>query len=764
MTNDESSRNDAVGGTSDKSSGSGDDGVDVDVTHVRPMVRIPDDIAASAEQTPIQPRNISPPVTYFSGKKRSFNPSWFASYKWLEYSVKANACFCYPCRIFGGGSNSRAVDVFTVTGFKNWKHATGKRGSLLLHDTCSSHRQAIVAWDMYNATTVSGTVSDQLGNARAEQVASNRHYIKTIAEVILLCARQDISLRGHREAMDSTNRGNFLEMLSLVAKHDDSVQQHIKNNPRNATYTSPDIQNALLNVMGTIVRNEITSSVRDATYFSIMADETKDLSKQEQLAIVVRYVDIRSCTIYERFVTYLHAKSLDASSLSSYILSVIEENRLDIKGGLVSQCYDGASVMSGKYTGVQQRIRDVAPQATYIHCHAHILNLVLVDCAKNVSEADEFFQLLQALYVFISSSKAHVIYTSKQCELHSDKPVHQMKRLSDTRWSCRYAAVDTVCCTYDSILACLESIVDGDDRSKAIEANGILLQIRTHKFLFLLVVFWRLLSCTKMLSDSLQGKDMDMSKAAELVSATIETLLEFRNDDCRLNQILKYTNEVAALHDIDIASSIRPRRKQVPPRHLEDQVVFETTGVREGNDSSSNRLRTSIYLPILDCMLNEMRRRFSTKNLDLMKAIQSCSPASVNFLDHQQLIPIANAYNLNMVSLSAECPMAKRTLSGKDIGSVHDVFVELSPFQTAFPNLVKALQIILTIAVSSASCERSFSSLKRIKTWLRTTMKEERLVDLATLSIERDLSAKISLEQVVRDFAGKDKNRRIILS
>ena len=113
--------------------------------------------------------------------------------------------------------------------------------------------------------------------------------------------------------------------------------------------------------------------------------------------------------------------------MSSYILGTLHENELDTKW-LVSQGYDGASVMSGKHAGVQQCIKDVAPQAIYIHCYAHCLNLVLVDCAKGLSE---FFQLLQTLYVFISTSKAHKIYISKQSQLHPDKQVHQMQRLSD---------------------------------------------------------------------------------------------------------------------------------------------------------------------------------------------------------------------------------------------------------------------------------------------------------------------------------------------
>ena len=262
---------------------------------------VPDNIAVSPEQVPVQPGNIVFPVTYFSSKGRSFNPAWFRSYRWLEYSVKLDACFCYPCRLFGsngGGSSSRPVQVFTMTGFKNWKHATGKSGSLAVHDTCSSHRQAVVAWDMYNVTAKSGvTVADQLGSARAEKVRNNRHYIKTIAEVLLLCAKQDIALRGHRESAESPNRGNVLEILMLIANHDNIVSQRFHGNPRNAMYVSPDIQNALLNDMGNIIHKKIVSAVQDATYFSILADETKDLSKQEQMAIVIRYVDVQSCTL-----------------------------------------------------------------------------------------------------------------------------------------------------------------------------------------------------------------------------------------------------------------------------------------------------------------------------------------------------------------------------------------------------------------------------------------------------------------------------------
>ena len=54
--------------------------------------------------------------------------------------------------------------------------------------------------------------------------------------------------------------------------------------------------------------------------------------------------------------------------------------------------------------------------------------------------------------------------------------------------------------------------------------------------------------------------------------------------------------------------------------------------------------------------------------------------------------------------------------------------------------------------------------IKRIKTYLRTTMTEKRLTDIALLSIENELRDTISLDDVLTEFEGKNKNRTIMLS
>ena len=127
---------------------------------------------------------------------------------------------------------------------------------------------------------------------------------------------------------------------------------------------------------------------------------------------------------------------------------------------------------------------------------------------------------------------------------------------------------------------------------------------------------------------------------------------------------------------------------------------------------------------------------------------------------------MASFYGLKIENFSTECLLAKTTLSrlGDKPESVHSVYIQLLTLQAAFPSLIKLLKIALTLAVSTAQCERSFSALKRIKTYLRTTMSEQRLTDIALISIERDLSDQISFDNVLEHFENGDVNTTILLS
>ena len=191
--------------------------------------------------------------------------------------------------------------------------------------------------------------------------------------------------------------------------------------------------------------------------------------------------------VHEHFLTFLQAEKLD---LSSYIKQLVSTYDFDpCKMG--SQGYDGASVMSGCCTGVQARVNEFSPFAAYIHCYAHVLNLVLVDSVKLVSCASEFFTLLEAFYVFVSSSKIHVLFMKKQNEINPNKQPLELQKLSDTRWVCRYAAVHAVCCTFDSLLFRVEEVADSSvgEYTQAVEARGLYHQIKSFSFLVALITF-----------------------------------------------------------------------------------------------------------------------------------------------------------------------------------------------------------------------------------------------------------------------------------
>ena len=134
--------------------------------------------------------------------------------------------------------------------------------------------------------------------------------------------------------------------------------------------------------------------------------------------------------------------------------------------------------------------------------------------------------------------------------------------------------------------------------------------------------------------------------------------------------------------------------------------------------TTSQQFTVGLYYPILDAFLMELNHRFSGRNIELMRAIHACNPQCSQFLEPEQLQPLADCYNLDNESLRMESILCKWMLAKKTLETTPDVFKELLPLKEAFPTLLKTLKISLTICVSSASCERSFSALKRIKTYV----------------------------------------------
>ena len=125
---------------------------------------------------------------------------------------------------------------------------------------------------------------------------------------------------------------------------------------------------------------------------------------------------------------------------------------------------------------------------------------------------------------------------------------------------------------------------------------------------------------------------------------------------------------------------------------------------------------------------------------------------------------MGSLYDINTEQLQSECTLARSVLKDESENMLA-VYTRVLPLSSAFPTIKKLLHVALTLVVSTAQCERSFSALRRITNHLRTKMSNERLTDISLLSLERDLCSSPSfIEKTLEEFEGYDKNRTIALS
>ncbi|XP_020267027.1 zinc finger MYM-type protein 1-like [Asparagus officinalis] len=128
-------------------------------------------------------------------------------------------------------------------------------------------------------------ISRRFDNFNAEQVATNRLRLRAHILVVRLLALQEILFRGHDEKSSSSNRGNFLEFLDVLAMENDELSKAIAKAPKNAKYASHDIQKQILHVFLVRLKNAIREEIGVAKY-CIIVDEARDESKKEQMFIV----------------------------------------------------------------------------------------------------------------------------------------------------------------------------------------------------------------------------------------------------------------------------------------------------------------------------------------------------------------------------------------------------------------------------------------------------------------------------------------------
>ena len=147
----------------------------------------------------------------------------------------------------------------------------------------------------------------------------------------------------------------------------------------------------------------------------------------------------------------------------------------------------------------------------------------------------------------------------------------------------------------------------------------------------------------------------------------------------------------------------------------------------------------------------------------IMQGIHACSPSSDTFMVYKELKKISNHYNweLNEAQVSVAGDLLKTLKIEADVAeqqfTMETAYGALH--QKSFPTVKRVFQAALTIPVTSCTCERSFSCLRRVKTWLRGRMSHERMDHLSILSLEKRVYSSCTDPELANAFIKLKKRR-----
>ncbi|XP_056637700.1 uncharacterized protein LOC130445837 [Diorhabda sublineata] len=491
---------------------------------------------------------------------RSFQVNWYKRFLWLEYSQELNAAFCYACLQFQP-NGSKGHTVYTYSGFSNWKNATDLKNGFPAHEKTAVHIKAMQMWNEKKIRDLTGTAVSTLINSDILQ--KYRYYVKSIAEIIQFLTVNKLALRGK------------LKKLAECLPHI----------PQNAKYTSPDIQNEIIAILAEMVREQVVGDLKtaDVPWFTLHEDGTRDKNNRE-----------------------------NAKTFTNMTLNILNDNGIDTKH-LLSQCYDGASVMSGHKGGVAALIqKSLGRFIPYVHCFNHRLHLVVVRTISEIDSIKHFFDQAVMLHEFFGHGKVAAIYRGKS-----------IGRLLEQRWSGHIAIVKVIFSNYTEILRSLDEFKN--NRSficwsvylsvKSVRIKSVMLE---YDFRFTLVFMKKLLGLLEPADSALQARTISLKEANEIIKSVKNKIRDLRTNETyqslanEASQLLKDTEAI-------------PTEKRVPKLSvtMKEYLLMEKLLSEMSNKPNASKSGTEAeFFESLDLVLSLLNERFSD-NDELITAISS---------------------------------------------------------------------------------------------------------------------------------------------
>jgi hypothetical protein len=308
---------------------------------------------------------------------------------------------------------------------------------------------------------VSGRADIQM----AIQFNTDRQYwkevLKRIIAVIKFLASRGLPLRWDNQTIGSVRNGNCLGIMELLSQFDPFFCEHIKKYGNTGkgipSYLSVTICEEFIELMGSKLLAAIVTEIQKAMYFSISVDSTPYVTHINQLTFTSRYV--KNAVPKEQFLRFIPIHGHKADHLAD-VTSFLKHNNISLMN-CRGQSYDNATNISGYYSGLQGRFKEQSKYALYVPYVGHSINLAgvqAVDCNLNVTI---YFDFVQNLYNFFSSSTHRWEILVSHLRPH----LKVVKHLSKPRWSAHADAVTVLNDGYEDIKKSLDALLNDINQS-----------------------------------------------------------------------------------------------------------------------------------------------------------------------------------------------------------------------------------------------------------------------------------------------------------
>lgn len=693
------------------------------------------DVSALTEfLSPNQPStNEGIPTQQLAKRTLKFQTSWFKSYEWLHYSNDIKGVICFTCAKateLGLLTNASKTDkAFITTGYSNWKKALEKFAD---HQNSGTHHLAVNQMRQLKMEPVTAQISTQVMKAQqSARIALLKEF-----ETIQFLARQGLALRGR-----DSDSGNYAQLLKLRSK---DVPELVGWLSKVTNFTSPESQNEMLSMLSHTVLKGLIATVRQQSQqYAIIMDGTQDCSGIEQESLCIRYVD-DDLNPQEIFVGLYEPPDTRGTTLANIIEDVLIRFNLPI-ADLRAQTYDGAANMSGEYRGCQAIISEKQPLAPYFHCGGHISNLVAQSTAQSCSLVRDAIQWAHELGVlFGRSGKCKDIFAKiAVCETGS---YINIKPLCPTRWLCRTPAIRSLITQYESVLASLTEMSQSMSGESATKANGLLERFEQGSTYLGLLVALNVFSVLDQFNAAMQARSATIGGMLEAVSVVKSILVSMRTEE----EFKKLLNEATtAIEKLQINPVQLPRARRPPARYSGPATAHHATTVDE-------HFRT-IYFEIIDTALNHLTERFDgkSKGLEMYLKLECCLLTGEIESETIDKYP-----ELDKETLIVQLAMFRKMNKYSTLQDCQAIFNQMSPeVRGMFSQVERVIRLMLICPVTSCESERSFSALRRLKTWLRTNMTQTRLNAVAICHVHQESLDAIDLIQLASEFITRSQIR-----